>query len=503
MSASHKDRYDLCVIGCGPGGFAAAMRAFDFGKDVCIVEGGEIGGAGVMWGALASKTMWELSKDYAVAAKSDRGYCTTALRVDFEAMRNTVFQAVAEKQSQMLTQIDTFSPGRWKGKGSLTLKRGWGRFVSKTELQITSEAGRKERIIADYFVIATGSLPRQISGIQTDQQRILDSDGILNLKTFPKRLVIIGAGIIGCEYATIFANFGQTAVSLVDHTDRVIPYEDDDVSEFVRNSLTGSGVTIVHSAKLREIVPHDSNLNVRLDFSDGRMQCIDTDAVLIAVGRRPHIDHLGLAQAGIVAQTTAYLKTDENCRLTDSIYAIGDVNHHPALINIAEGEGRHAVEHLFGETPRPLNYRNMSTIMFFHPAVASVGLSERACRRQKIAYRAAYHDNILLPRAIAMRALRGFAKIIVSDDAEQKILGMRAAGPQVSSMIMSIALLMDQNIGIRDILKSVYPHPTISEGIQECLRLLLGKSIYKPEAFPRYLKLWSWHPEKAEQQATP
>ncbi|MFZ5573368.1 MAG: dihydrolipoyl dehydrogenase family protein [Thermodesulfobacteriota bacterium] len=494
MNAWHTERYDLCVIGCGPGGFAAAMRALDFGKSVCILEAGEIGGAGVRWGALASKTMWELSKDYAVAAKMDRGYCTTALRVDFESMRSTVIQAVEERQSQMLTQLDRFSPHRWKGGGSLTLKRGHGRFLSRKILGVISETGREERVAADFFVIATGSRPRQIDGIQTDQERVLDSDGILNLKTFPKRLMIIGAGIIGCEYATIFANFGQTAVSLVDHMDRVIPYEDDDVSDFVRTSLTRDGVRIHHSSRLREVIRHDSHLQAVLECSDGRRERFDTDALLIAIGRRPQVEQLGLEQAGIIEKKSSHLLTDVNCRLTDSIYAVGDVNHHPALINIAEGEGRLAVEHMFGKNPRPLNYRNMSTVMFFHPAVASVGLSERACRRQNIAYRAAYHDNHLLSRAIAMRTVRGFAKIIVSDDARQTILGMRAAGPQVSSMIMAVALLMDQNIGIRDMLKTVYPHPTISEGIQECLRLLLGESVYKPEAFPEYLKLWSWHP---------
>ncbi len=483
----------MCVIGCGPGGFAAAMRAFDFGKKVCIVEAGEIGGAGVKWGALASKTMWELSKDYSIAAKQDRGYHATGLQVDFEAVRKTVLQAVGEKQSQMLAQIQTFAPGRRQCAGSLTLKQGQGVFLSKHTLRITSRE-RVEQIHAQDFIIATGSRPRQIQGLEPDQVRILDSDGVLNLKTFPRRLVIIGAGIIGCEYATIFANFGQTRVHLVDHMDRVIPYEDDDVSEFVHTGLLRSGVMIHHSARLREVIRHDHGVEVILDLTDGRRETVAADAVLMAVGRKPALAHLNLEHAGVPQQTTDYLKTDENNRVTDNIYAVGDVTHHPALINIAEGEGRHAVEHMCGENPRPLNYRNMSTVMFFNPAVASVGLSERACRRQKIAYRAAYHDNILLPRAIAMRALRGFAKIIVSDDADRKILGMRAAGPQVSSMIMSVAFLMDQHIGIREILLSIYPHPTISEGIQECLRLLAGKSIYKPEAFPDYLKLWSWRP---------
>lgn len=488
------EKYDLCVIGCGPGGFAGAMRALDFGKKVCIVESGEMGGAGVKWGALASKTMWELSKDYAVAAKVDRGYRAAGLQVDYAAMRETVLQAVEERQAQMRSQIETFSSRRRTKAGTITLKRGRGRFLSNTTLEVTRLDNVTEKVSADYFLIATGSRPRTFPGISMDQKRILDSDGVLNLEAFPRRLVIIGAGVIGCEYATIFSNFGHTKVYLVDHMDRVIPYEDMDVSEFVCESLTMSGVEILHSAKLQRIVENGAMLDVVLDRKDGQAEVVSADAVLISIGRRPCVDALDLEASGIVEGAPTYLRTDENCCYRGNIYAAGDVTHHPALINIAQNEGRQAAEHMFGASPKPLNNENMSTVMFFQPAVAAVGLNERACQRQKIPYRAAYHDNALLSRAIAMRATRGFAKIIVSDDDEQKILGMRAAGPQVSSMIMSIVFLMDQDIGLKHLLKSIYPHPTISEGIQECIRLLTGTSIYKAEAFPGRLRVWSWRP---------
>jgi dihydrolipoamide dehydrogenase len=149
---------------------------------------------------------------------------------------------------------------------------------------------------------------------------------------------------------------------------------------------------------------------------------------------------------------------------------------------------------MFGAAKWPLRYTNMSTVMFFYPAVAAVGLNERQCREKQIPYRVAVYSNALLSRAIAMRARDGFVKIIVGDDAQQRILGMRAAGPQVSSTIMSIALLMDQEKRLEDVLKSVHPHPTMSEGIQECLRVLMKKSIYKPYAFPGLVQIRSWRP---------
>ncbi|MDM8538128.1 NAD(P)/FAD-dependent oxidoreductase [Desulfobacterales bacterium HSG17] len=488
-------------MGCGPAGFASAMRALDLGKKVCIVERAEIGGAGVMWGALASKTMWELAKDYAIAAKTDRGYRASGLTIDYCSLRATVIQAAKEKQYQMLSQIETFSPKRWKGPGSITYKRGWGTFVSENQVEIRCDNDqydnklRCERITADFFLIATGSTPRHFPNIKVDQQRILDSDGILNLQSFPKRLVIIGAGIIGCEYATIFSNFGQTEVYLIDHASRVIPYEDEDISDFVNDNLKKNRVKVIHSAKLRDIAQRPDFLEVILDFKDGHSKVIEADAALISIGRTVDLSCLGLEKLGIDTKKSGILDTDENCCVKNNVYAAGDITNHPALVNIAEMEGRYAIKHMFGKAKWPLNYDNMSTIMFFYPAVAAIGLNEKLCQRKKIPYRVGFYSNVLCNRAIAMRAMHGFVKIIISDDKDQRILGMRAAGPQVSSTIMSIAHFMDQGKGILDVLKSVYPHPTITEAIQECLRLLLDKSIYKPHAFPEYLKIRKWHPE--------
>jgi dihydrolipoamide dehydrogenase len=223
---------------------------------------------------------------------------------------------------------------------------------------------------------------------------------------------------------------------------------------------------------------------------------LEVDAALISIGRKANFDCLKLENAGISLDPNGYLAASEDCQVKGHIYAAGDVTHRPALVNLAEMEGRFAVKHMYGAKQWPLNYRNMSTVMFFKPAVAAVGLNEKACQKKKMPYRVAYYANALLPRAIAMRSTQGFLKIIVNDDEEQKVIGMRAAGPQASNTIMSIAFLMDQDKGIRDALKSVHPHPTMSEGIQDCLRVLLDKSVYKPHAFPNHIKIRRWHPDK-------
>ncbi len=498
MKKTSSGKFDLCVFGCGAAGFAAAMRAIDFGKRVCIVENDEIGGAAVKWGALASKTMWELAKDYDVAAKTDRGYRAQSIAVDYGMLRNTVIQAVKERQYQMRSQIETYSLPAWKGEGSLEYKRGRGSFLSKNRARIAYPDGDTEEVYADNFLVATGSTPRAMPNIRIDQERIIDSDGVLNLKSFPKRLVIIGAGIVGCEYAAIFSNFKQTKVYLVDHQDRIIPFEDEDVSEFVSKRFRLNGVEIFHSARVRTIDSYDDHLEVILDFEDGRAQVLEADAALLSIGRVPNLAGLRLDKAGIETDGAGFLKADENCRVEDNVYAAGDVLKHPALVNIAEMEGRYAVKHMFGTVKWPLNYHNMSTVMFFKPAVAAVGINEKNCRKRKIPYRVAYYSNALLSRAIAMRATDGFVKIIVSDDDDQRILGMRAAGPQVSTTIMSLAVLMDQNKALRDVLKSIHPHPTMSEGIKECLRVLRNKSIFKGHAFPDLIEIRTWKPSEEE-----
>lgn len=490
------ETFDLCVIGCGPGGFAGAMRALDAGKTVCLIEADEIGGAGVKWGALSSKTLWELAKDYVVARREDRGYRVGKTVIAYSELRATVMEAVKEKQYQMRSQLETFSPGCWPGPGSITYKIGVAAFVSPHEVGINRFDGSQEVIRADHFLIATGSAPRDLPDIPCDHRRILNSDSILALTEFPRRMMIIGAGITGCEYATIFSNFGQTEVTLVDNRERVLRYEDADVSAFVEANLTENGVTILHSARLRTIHQKPDHLEVVLTYADGHAQVVEVDTVLVSIGRIPRLARLRLENAGVEADQYGYLTCDENCRVSGHIYAAGDVTHRPALVNMAVMESRYAVKHMFAIKRWPLTYHNLSTVMFFYPAVAAVGLSEKECQEKGIAYRVASYGNALVPRAIAMRATRGFIKILVSDDADLKLLGMRAGGPQVSNTIMSIALLMDQDKGIHDVLKSMYPHPTMSEGIQECLRLLLGKSIYKPQAFPDCLSVRRWHPEK-------
>ena len=491
--------YDLIVIGSGPAGYSSAMRALDYGLNICIVEGAHLGGAGIMNGALTSKTMYELSMDYAVAARTDRGYRSGSLSVDFSKVIKTVIHAAKEKQYQMLSQIETFSSEK-SNKGCLTLERGWAKFIDPYTITIKSNEGTKE-IKGKHFIIATGAKPRQAPGLEIDHERIINSDDILNLDKFPERMLIIGSGIIGCEFATIFSNFKQTEVHLLDRANRVLPYEDDDVSDFVSKNLEDNGVMVHHTAHLRTIKKHPNHLEVILDYDAGNSKVIEVDVALVAIGRVPNTDNLGLENIGIETTERGTINISDDCVLKDGdnhchIYAAGDITGHTQLYSVAEFQGRLTAEKIAATPTYLLDYSNMSTLMFFKPELASVGMNEKQLKAKNIPHKVAYYSNQLVNRAIAMRNTNGFVKIIVSDDNEPKILGMRAAGPQASAYIVSVAHLINQGNSLQEVLKIFYPHPSVSEGIQECLRTLSGKSIFKPEAFPDLINFKEWQPDK-------
>ncbi len=487
-----KLKYDVCVIGSGPAGFAAAMRSYDFGNHVAIIEGSSLGGAGVINGALTSKTLWELSNNYSTAIRTDRGYRVSGIDVDYNEVKDRVLQASKEKQYQLLSQIETFSK-KSDSKRSISLIEGWAKFKNLKIIIVKTKDGETIEIEADNFVIATGSTPREHPLLKIDKHRVINSDHISLLKKFPKTILIVGAGIIGCEFATIFANFGHTQVHLLDSQNRVIPFEDEDVSDYVNKKLSDIGV-IHHKATLREIRKADTYSDIILDYDDGHTQVIAADIVLVSIGRVPNTKNLGLENLGIELDCRGFFKVDNECRVSKNIYAAGDISGNMALVNIAELEGRFTARAMESKIKYPLNYNNISTIMFFKPEISAIGLNEKGCQSKNISYKVITYHHSIISRAIAMRETDGFFKIIVTNEENPLILGMRAAGLQSAVSIVFIATIMNNNTRLNDIMKTIHPHPSISEGIQECLRILKGKSILKPEAFPKQIKFKVWKP---------
>ncbi len=472
------EKFDVCVMGAGPSGFAAAMRAIDFGKRVALVERNKVGGAGIFDGALSSKTLWELSESYQQTHNTNLGYTVYDSEVHFSSVMHQAHRAVAEKHVQLKKQISYFQK-----TGQLSFFNGHAKFASKNEIDITDAEGGKQTIWAENTVMAIGSRPRYLPHIPIDEKIILTSDGVSALADFPKSIVILGAGVIGCEFATIFSNFGKTKVYLIDKEERILPFEDEDISHAVAANLEDNGAVIHHGASLEKMSIVDGKVEYVLTFKDGRKETHTVEKALISVGRVSNHENLGLEAAGVTLNERGCIDDEHTRSNVPNIYAVGDFTADISLVNVGELEGRHAVERMFGQPKRELVYENISTIMFLNPEVASVGLNETQARRKKIPYRLASMHYRYVNRALAMHKLDGFFKILVSDDDEMKILGMRVMGPHASSTIMAVALMISMDIGIEHLAELIFPHPSIPEGIQECARMLMGTSIVKPEVF--------------------
>jgi dihydrolipoamide dehydrogenase len=475
------EHYDLIVIGGGPSGYAGAMRAIDFGKKVLLVEKTRIGGSGIYNGVLTSKTLWEQALKVASIRELIPDY-----QVDFDTVAKVVNEAVFERKTQMTVHLQLLQ----KLKNRLLFyEKGTATLLDKHTVQISKEDSVKT-VSADFILLATGSRPRVPFNIEVDEHTIVTSDGIRNFTDFPGSVVVLGAGVIGCEFATIFAGFGKTKVNLIDKADRILPFEDEDIANIVKDNLEANGAHVHHGASLKRMNVVNGRVEYELEYKSGRNEILTVDKALISIGRIPNIENIGLENAGVKLNDRGCIWDDDTQTNISNIFVAGDVTTEVALVNVGEREARHAVVRMFGPTIKPLSYKNISTIMFLNPEVAAVGMNEQECVAKGIAHKVVKLDFSTNARAIAMRKTKGFFKIIVTNDSGMRILGMRAIGEHASSAIQAVAYLIYTNQGIRELADMMHPHPSIIEGVQECLRMLLNKSIYKPYVFKDRLKCY-------------
>ncbi len=472
-------RYDLCVIGAGPSGYAAAMRAVDYGKKVLIIERHTIGGAGVANGALSSKTWWELSRNVDLVHKNKKRYNLNSPDVNFQALKEEVNNAVEERKDLLnynLEQLHTFENGFL-----VKYVTGGAYLKSANDILVTYIDGTEENFSADYIILATGSRPRKLPHIPIDGKIIFTSDGISDLTEFPKSLVILGAGVIGCEFATIFSSLHKTKVHLIDKGEHILPFEDSDVVSVIEKNMEEHGVLIHRNSRMIRMEIVDEEVEYELEYTSGIKEVFKVEKALVSVGRVPNYEGMGLEGIGVEMDARGIIDNDTQTSI-ENIYAVGDITADIALVNVGELEGRYAVERIFGTPSRKLIYENISTIMFLNPEIAGVGLNQKQAEAKGIDYKMAIVDYACIPRAVTKRNTQGFVKMLVTNDDNMKVLGMRVVGNHASSAIQAVALLISMNAGIEELAECVHPHPSIPEGIQECVRLLLGKSTFKPQA---------------------
>lgn len=408
-------------------------------------------------------------------------------QANFATVRKTVDEAVYERKTQMTVHSQLLQA---LPKKLFFYEKGTALILNKNTVQVSKEDGTTKIFSTDYMLLASGSRPRKPANIAVDEKIIVTSDGIKNFDDFPASMVVLGAGVIGCEFATIFSAFGKTKVALIDKAERILPFEDEDVAEVVTHNLEAHGAHVHHGASLVRMDIKNGKVEYELSYKDKPNEVLTVDKALISIGRVANVENLGLENAGVKLNERGSIWDDDTQTNISNIYVAGDATTEVALVNVGEREARHAVVRMFGPTIKPLTYKNISTIMFLDPEVASVGMSEQECVSKGIPHKVVKLDYSTNARAIAMRKTKGFFKIIVTNDNGMRILGMRVVGEHASSAIQGVAYLIHTNQGIRELADMMHPHPSIIEGVQECLRMLLNKSIYKPYVFKDKLKCY-------------
>lgn len=470
------EKFDVCIIGGGPAGYAAAMRALDFGKTVVLVEKNKLGGAGIHQGALWSKTWWEISREARMINLHSKAFNLDPNGFKYANVRDEVMSAVNERASLLTNHMEHINDGL--GDNLFAYIQGKGKVVGRNEVEIKQESGTIS-IGADYIILATGSVPRKLPHLPIDEKMVFTSDGLDNLKTFPKSIVIVGAGVIGCEFATIFSNFGKTKVHLIDKGDRILPFEDEEVVKVIEKNLEEKGVLIHRNSKLVAMRIEGDEVIYDLEYTDGKKETFNVEKALVSIGRVPQYDDLFVDEVGVEIDDRGII---DNLTQTSvpNMYAVGDITADISLVNVGELEGRYAVERIFGKPEQPLIYKNISTIMFLDPEIAGVGMNEIQAKNAGLDYKVVSLDYGCIPRATAMRTTEGFIKVLVTNDDKLNILGMRVVGEHASSAIQAVALLISQDRSIIELAELIHPHPSIIEGIQECGRVLMGKPLLKP-----------------------
>lgn len=471
------EKYDLIVIGGGPSGYAAAMRGVDYKKKVLLIEKKKVGGAGIYNGALTSKTFWELSRQALAYHENLKTFNVQAPDVPFKRIKDSVEHAAMERNLILEEQIEWL-----KNLHDSTFRciKGTAKLQTEHEVVIDTE-GQEVVVWGENIVLATGSRPRNLKDIPIDEKTVITSDGISTFENYPKSLLIVGAGVIGCEFATIFSNFGETEVHIIARDNGILPFEDSDVTTIIEENLEKKGVIIHRNTDLNSMKIIDGEVEYEtISRIDGQVKKYNVEKALISIGRVPNIEGLGLEKVGIKMSDRGHILDEDTQTSVKNIYAVGDLTADIALVNVGELEGRYSVEKMYGKPGKTMMYDNISTIMFLTPETAGVGMNEQMAQKKGLNYKVVSLGFDYIARAIAMRNTQGFFKILVTDDEEMKILGMRALGEHASSAIQAVALLIATGKGIEELAELIHPHPSIIEGIQECVRMFLGSSIIKP-----------------------
>jgi dihydrolipoamide dehydrogenase len=459
---------DLIVIGSGPGGYVAAIRAGQLGLSVTVVEKDEkLGGTCLHRGCIPTKALLHTAEVLEQARHGEEfGVLVTDVRLDL-LKAQAAKRRVVDKNAKGIEFL--FKKNRIEGI------RGWGRLVGPHQVEIEA-AGQKRTLTAKNILVATGSVPREIGMAPVDGKVVLNSDHILELERVPSSLIVLGAGAVGTEFASIFASFGSQ-VTLVEMLPRVLPIEDADVSAELERNLKKRGLKVMAGTQMTGIERTKNGVRVALEKND-KPSTIEAEALLVAVGRQPVTDGLGLEALGIGLERGYVVVNEWMQTALPHVYAIGDIVNTPWLAHVASAEGILAVEHM-AQHPgaRPVNYGLVPSCTYCEPEVGSVGLSEAKAREKGFDVEVGKFSFAALGKASILGKTAGFVKI-VREKKYDEVLGVHIIGPHATDLIAEACVALNLESTTEALFRTMHAHPTLSEAVAEAAHAAWGHAIH-------------------------
>ena len=450
-------KYDLIVIGSGPGGYVAAIRAVQLGMNVAVVERAELGGICLNWGCIPTKSLLKSAQvlDYARHAEA-YGVQVTEAQPDFNAIIARS-RGVAEKMSKGIQYLFK--------KNNITVLEGNGKLTSDKKVEVTDNTGVSQLYEAQHIILATGARSRQLPAIPQDGKRIIGYRQALTLDHLPASLLVVGSGAIGSELAWFYNAMG-TKVTLVEFMPNVLPVEDEEVSKQIARSFKKAGIEVMVKSTVESVDTTGELLKINIRNKKGEIEVKEAEIVLSAAGITPNVEHIGLEEAGIALERGRIQVDDFYRTNVENIYAIGDIVHGPALAHVASAEAICCVEKIAGLQPEPIDYGNIPGCTYTTPEVASVGLTEAKALENGYEIKIGKFPFTASGKASAAGANEGFIKLIF-DAKENTLLGAHLIGTNVTEMIAELVLARKKKVTGHDLIKTIHPHPTMSEAIME------------------------------------
>ncbi len=459
--------YDVAVVGAGPGGYVAAIRAGQLGLRTVIINDTELGGVCLNWGCIPSKAIITTGKQVKAAKNGGRGVKFGDIKVDMPG--------VIKHKNGVVKQLTTGVGGLLKGN-SVDILKGRAKLKDKTTLEVTGkDAGT---VKAKNIILATGSSTIEIPGFAFDEKRILSSTGALDLQEVPKHLVIIGGGVIGLELGCAYSNLGTEKVTVIEMMDQLVPGVDSEVAKTLARLLKKKGFDIHLGARAKGVDALKTKVKVTFEDGKGKEHQVDASHCLVSVGRRPNTKDLGLEKTGVKVDDRGFVETDDRGRTNvPNIFAIGDMTHGPMLAHKASKEGIVAAEVISGDKGSAKDWVTIPGVIFTDPEIATAGLTEAQAKDAGHDIKVGKFNVGALGKALADGETDGFYKMI-SDAKTDQVLGIHIIGPHASDLISEAALALEMGATVEDVGLTVHPHPTLGEGLMEAAEALHGKAIH-------------------------